>query len=96
MVDRVQGKYCKQDPNGAIFAFRKDTGAKYVYHVHNPFTGEPTAAQVAAKNKFASVAAQVKGILADVQQSAQYREAFAKQSKYKTLRGYIFAELMAA
>lgn len=60
-----------------------------------PLSGELTADQKANQAKFANVAAQVKTILADVEQSAVYREAFLKQTAYKTLRGYIFAELMA-
>ncbi len=94
LVDHVSGKYCKKDPNGAIFARRKDSNTKYVYHVHSPFTGEPSAAQVAARNRFAQNQAKVTEALNDPQQAATYRAEFAAQKKYPTLRGYVFAQLM--
>ncbi len=94
LVNSVSGKLCK-DEKSPIFAQRKDTGTKYVYHRHATVKRDPTPAQSAQQAKFASVSAEVRTILADPSLSAPYREAFAKQTKYKTLRGYIFAELMA-
>ncbi len=95
-VSEVHGKFCKNDPKGTIFARRKDTGTNYLYHVHNPFTGEPTAAQSAVHAKFRTASAETKRIMGDAELLASYRESFANQNKYKTIRGYIFAELMAA
>ncbi len=96
LVDNVRGKFCKKNPNSPIFARRSDSGTKYVYHVHNPFTGEPTAAQVAVRQRFAQNQAKVTEALNDPQQSATYMAEFKAQKKYPTLRGYVFAQLMAA
>ncbi len=95
LIDRVQGKYC-QDPTGPIFAFRGDTGTKYVYHIDNPYTGPATAAQDAQKQRFKTASANTKTIMRDPEQLLPYREAWKKNpGKYGTLRGYVFAQVMA-
>ncbi len=93
LVNSVSGKLCK-DEKSPIFAQRKDTGTKYVYHRHAQVKREPTPAQLAQQAKFAEVSAEVRSIMADAELLAPYREAFARQNKYKTIRGYIFSALM--
>ncbi len=93
LISSVRGKYCKQDENGAIFTRRN--GKNFVHHIHNPHTGPATAKQLAHQEKFKSMQAQVATIMVDDEQVASYKEAFVKQTKYATLRGYIFAQLMA-
>ncbi len=95
LVDTVQGKTCKAE-RSPIFAFRKDTGTRYVYHRDKEYVHDPSPAQLAQQQKFAAAHAQVKTIMADSAQLEEYRAAFAKQTKYKTLRGYIFADVMAS
>ncbi len=96
LVDRVQGKFCKEDPTGAIFAYRKDTGVNYVYHRHNVSTAPASAAQEAQKARFKATVSTVKSIMKDVEQVQPYVEAWRKNpGKYGTLRGYIFAQVMA-
>ncbi len=90
LVDHVSGKYCKQDPNGAIFARRKDTNTKYVYHVHSPFAGEPSAAQLAGQNRFKQAQVKVKEVMSDPMELATATAEWQSQTKYKTLRGYLF------
>lgn len=92
LVDSVHGKLCKEE-RAPIFAQRKDTGAKYVYHVDRPYTGPLTEAQKANAQRFATAAAETKTIMNSLEQLAPYKEAFAKQTKYGTLRGYIFAQV---
>ncbi len=94
LVDGVSGKFCKVKPDSPIFQQRKTCNV--VYHQHNPSTADPTPEQLAQQQKFAAAVAQVNTIMADNAQVATYREAFAKQTKYKTLRGYIFADVYAA
>ncbi len=94
LVDKVQGKTCN-DERSPIFCFNRVTGARYVYHRDKAYVNDPTPEQLAHQQKFASASAQVKTIMADNSQLATYREAFEKQTKYKTLRGYIFADVMA-
>ncbi len=95
LVNKVQGKYCKQDPKGVIFGHRRDTGANYAYHRHKDSVYDPTPAQVAQTTKFATAATQTATIMADPTQLAPYQASFPTQKRYKTLRGYIFADVMA-
>ncbi len=94
LVDKVQGKTCK-DERSPIFAYRADTGTRYVYHRDKENVNDPTPAQVAQQTKFASAHAQTATIMADPTLLAPYQASFPKQKKYKTLRGYIFADVIA-
>ncbi len=95
LVSSVHGKFCKTDPKGVIFAQRKDSGTNYAYHRHKEFAYDPTPAQIAQTTKFATASAQVATIMADPTQLKPYQDSFPNQKKYKTLRGYIFADVMA-
>ncbi len=92
IIDNVSGKFCKQDPNGAIFAHRKDTNTCYVYHRHNESTAPATAGQIAVRTRFAAAVAATNAAMEDPEQIAAYATAFKNQTKYKTLRGFIFAK----
>ncbi len=95
LIDHVSGKYC-QDPTGPIFARRKDTGTKYVYHVENPYTGPATEAQEAQKQRFKTAQTNTRNVMNDPAQLLPYKEAWRKNpGKYGTLRGYVFAQEMA-
>ena len=57
-----------------------------------------TAAELAARSKFRQAKAQVEAIMQDIDQVEQYRQAWrarilAGNTKYHTLRGYIFAQV---
>ncbi len=93
LVDSVSGKYCKVSPTSPIFQKRKTCNV--VCHIHNPYMGDATAKQESAKAKFKATHAQVQNILRDDEQVATYQAGFAEQTKYSTLRGYIFAQLYA-
>lgn len=90
-VDSVQGKYCRKRADGPIFAERKDTGTRYVYHIHNPFAGDPTPKQMAYRDVFSDAHTAVATVYADATQLNAAKAAFKKQKKYRSLRGYIFA-----
>ncbi len=95
LVEAVHGKVC-EDPRGPIFAQRKDTGTKYVYHIDTPYTGPSTEAQEAQKQRFKTAAVNTKNAMNDAEKLGTYKDAWRKNpGKYGTLRGYIFAQEMA-
>ncbi len=92
LVDRVQGKLCKDDKS-PIFAYRQDTGTRFVYHRDNPYTGPASEKQQANYQRFKSAHEEVKTVMGNLELLNTYKESFANQTKYKTLRGFIFAEV---
>ena len=86
LIERLSGKVCGH--SNTYFAERN--GTQYTGTICNPFKGEPTAAQIAVRTKFQSVIAAIAALTTtDID---AYKDAFKKQKKYKTLRGFIFAE----
>lgn len=85
---QFRGKVCKHSQ----IIFKQMYGTKFTSQICNPYTGEPSEAQTAHRQKFTTVTAAVQTALADPQQRAALQTAFAKQSKYKTLYGYAFAQ----
>lgn len=105
MIDNFGGSICDakerktyQETNGASrrpwnVRFSNVTGkhtfaAQGVYKV----SANKQAAALAKQAKFTAVAALVNTAMNTPATLAEYKEAFAKQSKYPTLRGYIFAQ----
>jgi len=82
----LSGKVCGH--SDMYFANRK--GTLYTGKICNPYKGEPSALQIAQRNKFKQVQ-QAIGALTEEQKTA-YETAFRKQDAYTTLRGYIFAK----
>lgn len=91
IVESASGKLCKHGTT--IFMHKKASGKNYTSRICKPFTGAPTVDQLAMQEQFAATAARVKLAMADSAQLALYKEAFLKQTKYSTLRGYIFAQM---
>ena len=86
LLSRLSGKVCGH--SNTYFAERN--GTQYTGTICNPYTGEPTAAQIAVRTKFQAVIAAIAALTTtDID---AYKDAFKKQKKYKTLRGFIFAE----
>lgn len=83
----MSGKLCSH--SDIYFALRN--GTQYTGTICNPYTGEPTEKQLAIRNKFAETIEALNALTEE--QKEAYREAFRKQKKYKSLRGYIFAQL---
>lgn len=87
LFSRLSGKVCSH--SNVYFAERN--GTQYTGTICNPYTGEPTEKQVAVRQRFADTYAAMANLTED--QKEAYAEAFKKQKKYRTLRGYIFAQL---
>ena len=86
LVERLSGKVCGH--SNTYFAERN--GTQYTGTICNPYTGEPTAKQIAVRQKFADTYAAMDALTEE--QREAYQEAFKKQKKYRSLRGYIFAQ----
>ena len=83
-----RGKICKHSK--IIFAQRK--GTQYTSQICNPRTKPFSEAEVERQAKFKQAVVNANAALADATQKAAYEEAFGKQSKHKTLRGYVIAK----
>lgn len=89
-VETVSGKIGKS--HKSVYYFRPDINCTYIAQPRKS-TVPPTADQLAMQEQFAATTARVKQAMADSAQAAIYKEAWLKQTKYKTLRGYIFSQL---
>lgn len=87
LVEKLSGKVCGH--SNTYFAERN--GTQYTGTICNPYMGEPTEKQIAVRQKFADTYTAMAALTEE--QKAEYETAFRKQKKYKTLRGYIFAQL---
>ena len=85
LISELSGKVCGH--SNKYFAVRY--GTQYTGTICNPYTGEPTAKQIAVRQKFADTYAAMAALTEE--QRADYEAAFKKQKKYRSLRGYIFA-----
>ena len=74
-----------------VFPHNKQTSQVFTGKICNPYTGEPTEKQIAVRQKFRETY-EAMAQLTEEQKEA-YREAFKRQKKYKSFRGYIFAQL---
>lgn len=86
LISKLSGKVCSH--SDMYFANRN--GTQYTGKICNPYTGEPTDNQIAVRQKFSTTITAMAN-LTD-QQKTEYETAFRKQKKYRTLRGYIFAQ----
>ena len=86
LLSRLSGKVCGH--SNTYFAERN--GTQYTGTICNPYKGEPTEKQLAVRANFAAAIEAMKNLTPE--QKAAYNEAFRKQKKHKTLRGYIFAQ----
>lgn len=89
-VETVSGKIAKH--HDSVYNYRADIDCKYITQPRKS-TVAPTADQLAMQEQFARTAARVKQAMSDSAQVAIYKEAWKQQSKYKTLRGYIFSQM---
>ena len=85
LIERMSGKVCGH--SNTYFAERN--GTQYTGTICNPYKGEPTEKQIAVRQKFADTYAAMAALTEE--QIDAYKEAFRKQKKYRSLRGYIFA-----
>ena len=87
LISKQSGKLCSHSD----IYFAERNGTQYTGTICNPYTGEPTEKQIAVRQKFRETY-EAMAQLTDEQKEA-YREAFKRQKKYKSFRGYIFAQL---
>ena len=87
LLTALSGKVCGH--SNKYFAVRN--GTQYTGTICHPYTGDPTPNQVAVRQKFADTIEALNALT--TQEKEAYQEAFRKQKKCKTLRGYIFAQL---
>ena len=86
LLSRLSGKVCGH--SNTYFAERN--GTQYTGTICNPYKGEPTDKQVAVREKFASTIEAINALTEE--QKTAYEKAFKNQKKYRSLRGYIFAQ----
>ncbi len=92
-VEALHGKVKKTHTVG--FALRKETGCKFT-QTFSERISSPTEAQTEAQQKFTAAVKATRVRLADATKQAADVAAFKKQSKYKTLYGYVFSLVYAA
>ena len=87
---QFRGKICKHSD----IIYKEMYGTQFTSQICNPYTGQPSEAQVAQKERFRQAKANVANL--STEEVSAYREAFKKNpGKYKTLQGYMLAMEMA-
>jgi hypothetical protein len=88
LIDKMSGKF---HSNSKFYAAER-YGTQYTGKIGDVAT-PPTEAQIAQRERFAQAKANVSQLTPE--QLTAYQEAFKKQSKYKSLQGYMLAQEMA-
>ena len=91
LIESMKKKVCEH--SDVYFRTNKRTGKVYTGKLCNPSTKEPSAAQIAAKERFAKVQAAVRAILADPTEKAKLQAEYKSQTKYGSLFGYAMHKL---
>jgi hypothetical protein len=92
-VDHISGKITKK--NRTVFCYRSASGRKYT-QVRGKRTTPVSIEEKDARFRFKSIAQAVNTRLHNMNQQATDQAAFAAQSRYKTLRQYVWAQETAA
>lgn len=88
LIESMSGKVCLHSD---MYFFRRN-GKVFSSKRCYPSTAEPTAAQLAQREKFATARTNAKTALADPEQRAAYLAAFRRQKKYSDFNGYVFSQ----
>lgn len=91
IVESASGKLCSHGTT--IFMHKKASGRNYTSRICKPNTNPPTADQMQLQQIFANTITKVNLVMQDQAQVQTYKEQWKKQSKYSTLRGYIFSQV---
>ena len=91
LIESMSKKVCEH--SDVYFRTNKQTGTTYTGKLCNPSTQEPSAAQTAAKARFAKVVAAVRTILTDPTEKAKLKAEFKAQTKIGSLFGYAMHKL---
>ena len=91
LIESMKKKVCMH--SDTYFRVNKQTGKVTTGKICYPSTKEPSAAQSAAKARFAKVQAAVRAILEDATEKAKLEKEFKAQHKYGSLFGYAMHKL---
>ena len=91
LIESMKKKVCMH--SDVYFRTNKQTGATYTGKLCYPSTKAPSAAQIAAKARFAKVVAAIRAILADPTEKAKLEAEFKSQTRYGSLFGYAMHKL---
>ena len=91
LIESMSKKVCMH--SDVYFRTNKQTGATYTGKLCNPSDKAPSAAQTAAKARFAKVVAAVRAILADPTEKAKLQAEYKSQTKIGSLFGYAMHKL---
>ena len=91
LIETMKKKVCEH--SDVYFRTNKRTGKVYTGKLCNPSTKAPSAAQTAAKERFAKVVAAVRTILANPTEKAKLEAEYKSQTKYGSLFGYAMHKL---
>ena len=91
LIESMSKKVCMH--SDVYFRTNKQTGVTYSGKLCNPSDTEPSAAQIAAKARFAKVVAAVRTVLADPTEKAKLEAEYKAQHKYGSLFGYAMHKL---
>ena len=91
LIESMRKKVCEH--SDVYFRTNRRTGKVTTGKLCYPSEKAPSAAQVAAKARFAKVAAAVRAILADPTEKAKLEAEYKSQTKYGSLFGYAMHKL---
>ena len=91
LIESMRKKVCEH--SDVYFRTNKQTGKVTTGKLCNPSTKEPSAAQTAAKARFAKVVAAVRTILEDATEKAKLEKEYLAQNKIGSLFGYAMHKL---
>ena len=91
LIESMKRKVCEH--SDVYFRTNKQTGKVTTGKLCNPSEKEPSAAQTAAKARFAKVTTAVRAILTDPTEKARLQAEFKAQTKIGTLFGYAMHKL---
>ena len=91
LIESMRKKVCMH--SDVYFRTNKQTGKTFTGKLCNPSDQEPSAAQTAAKARFAKVVSAVRAILADPTEKAKLKAEYKSQTKIGSLFGYAMHKL---
>ena len=91
LIESMKKKVCGH--SDVYFRTNKQTGKVTTGKLCNPSEKEPSAAQVAAKKRFAKVQAAVRAVLADSTEKAKLEAEYKAQHQFGSLLGYAMHKL---
>ena len=91
LIDSMSKKVCMH--SDVYFRTNKQTGKTTTGKLCNPSSKAPSAAQIAARNRFKKVRAAIDLLLSDATEHAKLNAEYKAQTKYGSLRGYAMHKL---